>query len=115
MQSLTRSSNRQTKPIGDYHNLAVRTSRTRQQNSGPHSQIDGDLWLVIPTTDGKEGLARHRVEALDHLEIGNQVRQFTLFDRAGTSDQSPFLRIDPRTLTNPQDMDWAETEGVALV
>jgi len=70
---------------------------------------------VIPTTHGKEGRARHCGEARDHLEIGNQVRLFILFDRATTSDQSPFLKIDPRALTNPDDMDWAETEGIALV
>jgi hypothetical protein len=59
--------------------------------------------------------AGHCGKAVDHLEIINPVRLFIRLDRATPLDQSPFWKIDPRALPNPEDMDWTETEGIALV
>ena len=74
-------------------------------------------WLggaVQPGTPLRDSATLELGKAGDQVEVGNQVWLFILFDRPAAPDQSPFLKFDPRALSDPQNADWAEPEGITL-
>ena len=86
-----------SEPTRQYHILATPASGTRRDSSD----------------SGADRL--HRLEGVDLLEVGDEMRLFILFDRAPALGEPPLLEFGPGPATDPHNAGWAESAGVLSV